>query len=108
MIFVRRLAVVAIIIALTGLLCFTLQKRERQQIRSPNSSDPRLALIACGGDRSLEDIASRPRHAEGERRHGPRDFTNATLTHHGAATTFSRDGDKFMCGPTGDGAPRAI
>jgi cytochrome c553 len=34
------------------------------------------------------------------------DFANATLTHHGVTTTFSRDGDKFMVRTEGpDSAP---
>jgi Flp pilus assembly protein TadD len=34
------------------------------------------------------------------------DFANATLTHHGLTTTFSRDGDKFVVRTEGpDGAP---
>ena len=34
------------------------------------------------------------------------DFANATLTHHGVTTVFSRDGDKFMVRTEGpDGAP---
>jgi hypothetical protein len=34
------------------------------------------------------------------------DFANATLTHHGVTTVFSRDGDKFIVRTEGpDGAP---
>jgi len=108
MIFVRRLAVVAIIIALTGLLCFHSAKAG-----APTDSLAEFVGSAACANCHVAETArwKTSHHALAMQKASAAtvlgDFTNATLTHHGAATTFSRDGDKFMVRTDGpDGAPR--
>jgi predicted CXXCH cytochrome family protein len=106
MIFIRFQAVFAIVLAAAGLLSVHSAKAEPQ-------TDPPATFVgaqACVGCHAPEaDRWKNSHHALAMQKATATtvlgDFTNATLTHHGVTTTFSRDGGKFMVRTEGpDGA----
>jgi tetratricopeptide (TPR) repeat protein/cytochrome c553 len=106
MLFIRCPAVIAIVMALAGLLCFHFAKAEA------STDTPALfaGAAACATCHAPEAERWKTSH-HGLAMQKARattvlgDFTNATLTHHGVTSTFSRDGEKFMVRTEGpDGA----
>ena len=106
MIFIRFQAVFAIVVAAAGLLSVHSAKAE------PQTDAPAtfVGAQACAGCHAPEaDRWKNSHHALAMQKATAAtvlgDFTNATLTHHGVTTTFSRDGEKFMVRTEGpDGA----
>ncbi len=106
MIFIRFQANFAIAAAATGLLSVHPTKAEPQT----DASATFVGAGACADCHAAETERWRTSHhalamqkAEAATVLG--DFANATLTHHGVTTTFSRDGEKFMVRTDGpDGA----
>jgi cytochrome c553 len=105
--FAQRKAVIAIVMALAGLLSVCSAKAEAQ-------TDAPAAFIgaeACAGCHAPEtERWKTSHHALAMQKASATtvlgDFANATLTHHGVTTTFSRNGEKFMVRTEGpDGAP---
>ena len=107
MIFIRCLAVIAIIMALEGLLLVYSAKAE-----TPTDTPATfVGAAACAGCHAAEtERWQTSHHALAMQKASATtvlgDFANATLTHHGVTTVFSRDGEKFMVRTEGlDGAP---
>src|SRR5208282_2294169 len=106
MIFIRFQAVFATVVAAAGLLSVHSAKAE------PQTDAPAtfVGAQACAGCHAPEaDRWKNSHHALAMQKATAAavlgDFTNATLTHHGVTTTFSRDGEKFMVRTEGpDGA----
>lgn len=106
MIFIRFQAVIAIVVAVAGLLSVHSAKADAQT----DASAKFVGAQACAGCHAPETERWKTSHhalamqkATAATVFG--DFTNATLTHHGVTTTFSRDGEKFMVRTEGpDGA----
>jgi Cytochrome c554 and c-prime len=106
MIFIRFQAVFAIVVAAAGLLSVHSAKAE------PQTDAPAtfVGAQACAGCHAPEaDRWKNSHHALAMQKATAAtvlgDFTNATLTHHGVTTTFSRAGEKFMVRTEGpDGA----
>jgi tetratricopeptide (TPR) repeat protein len=105
--FAQRMAVIAIVMALAGLLSVCSAKAEAQ-------TDAPAAFIgaeACAGCHAPEtERWKTSHHALAMQKVSATtvlgDFANATLIHHGVITTFSRNGEKFMVRTEGpDGAP---
>ena len=107
MIFIRSPAVTAIVMVLTGLLSVCSAKAEAQT----DAPATFVGAEACAGCHAPEtERWKTSHHALAMQKASVTtvlgDFANATLTHHGVTTVFSRDGDKFMVRTEGpDGAP---
>ena len=106
MISIRCPAVIAIIVALAGLLSVYSAKAE-----VPTDTPATfVGAAACGGCHAAEtERWKTSHHALAMQKASATtvlgDFANVTLTHHGVTTTFSRDDEKFMVRTEGpDGA----
>ena len=107
MIFIRFHAVIATVMAAAGLLSVHSAKAE------PQTDAPAtfVGAQACAGCHAPEtERWKNSHHALAMQKATAAtvlgDFANATLTHHGVTTVFSRDGDKFIVRTEGpDGAP---
>ncbi|HEY8008624.1 MAG TPA: multiheme c-type cytochrome [Methylocella sp.] len=108
MIFIRSPAVITIIMALAGLLCFQSAKAEAQTATPATF----VGADTCAGCHAPETERWKTSHHALAMQTATEatvlgDFVNATLTHHGVTTTFSRDGERFMVRTEGpDGALR--
>lgn len=104
--FAQCKAVIAIVVMLAGLFSVHTTKAE------PQTDAPAtfVGAGACAGCHAAEtERWKTSHHALAMQKAGAAtvlgDFANATLTHHGVTTTFSRDGEKFMVRTDGpDGA----
>jgi Cytochrome c554 and c-prime len=107
MIFIGCPAVIAIVMALAGLLSVCSAKAEAQT-DAPATFIGAEACASCHAPETERWKTSH--HALAMQKASATtilgDFANATLTHHGVTTTFSRNGEKFMVRTEGpDGAP---
>ncbi|HTV34523.1 MAG TPA: tetratricopeptide repeat protein [Methylocella sp.] len=107
MYFIRLTAVIAIILAFAGLFSVDSAKAE-----TPTGTPATfVGAAACAGCHAAEtERWKTSHHALAMQKATPitilGDFANATLTDHGVATVFFRDGDKFMVRTEGpDGVP---
>ena len=107
MIFIRLPAVITIVMALAGFLSASSAKADAQ-------TDAPAAFVgakACAGCHAAETERWKTSHHAVTMQKATAatvvgDFANATLTHHGVTTDFSRNGEKFMVRTEGpDGAP---
>jgi predicted CXXCH cytochrome family protein len=107
MIFIRSPAVTAIVMVLTGLLSVCSAKAEAHT----DAPATFIGAQACSGCHAAETERWKTSHHALAMQKATvatvlGDFANATLTHHGVTTDFSRDGEKFVVRTEGpDGAP---
>jgi predicted CXXCH cytochrome family protein len=108
MIFIRCPAVIAIVMELAGSLSVGSAQAEAQTDTTPVTF---VGAAGCAGCHAAETQRwNSSHHALAMQKASAAtvlgDFANATLTHHGVTTTFSRAGEKFMVRTEGpDGAP---
>lgn len=106
MFLIRVQAVIAIVLVFAGLLCIHSAKAE-----APTDTPATfVGAAACGGCHAAETERWQTSHHALAMQKATAatvlgDFVNATLTHHGVTTTFSRYGERFMVRAEGpDGA----
>ena len=108
MIFVRCLVLIAIALVFAGLLSIPSAPADAQTTDALATFVGAQACANCHAAETKRWATSH--HALAMQKASAStilgDFANATLTHHGVTTTFSREGEKFMVRTEGpDGAP---